>query len=338
MLEIDGSEGGGQILRTALSLSAVLRTPVRVTNIRRPRPNPGLQAQHLTGVNALARISDARVEGAAKGSQTLLFEPGEARGGEHSFDIGTAGSISLVLQALLPPLLFAGEPSHITIKGGTHVPWSPDFHFLQNVFAPALSLFGARLSLRLLSYGFYPKGGGEVEAAIEPCGSLKAVHLIERGECDEVEGVSACSNLPEHVARRQREEVLRIFPGAKVEVLLAASPSPGSFVSLWCRCRNGFLGASALGKPGRRAEEVGGEAAGGMRSLLSSPACVDGHLADQLMVYAALAEGETALRVPGFTEHMRSNAMVIEAFTHKHFTFDDENKMMSVGGIGFQRR
>ncbi|MEM3030962.1 MAG: RNA 3'-terminal phosphate cyclase [Candidatus Micrarchaeia archaeon] len=337
MLEIDGAEGGGQILRTAVSLSAVLRQPVRVTNIRKPRPNPGLQPQHLTGVSALAKICKAEVEGAEKGSLHLSFKPGMVAGGEYFFDVGTAGSISLVLQAILPALLFAETPSRLVIRGGTHVAWSPDFHFLQHVFAPAAALFGARVSLSLRSYGFYPKGGGEVEAAVESCDGLKAVRLVERGECSGVEGVSACANLPEHIAARQAHAVLRIFPNARVKTEIATAASPGSFVSLWCACENGFLGASALGKPGKRAEDVGREAAEAMRALLASPVCADNHLGDQLMIYAALAEGESAFSVPSFTEHMRSNAVAIEAFTKKPFLFDEAKRTISVEGIGFRR-
>ncbi|MEM4389476.1 MAG: RNA 3'-terminal phosphate cyclase [Candidatus Micrarchaeia archaeon] len=337
MLEIDGAEGGGQILRTALSLSAVLGQPVRLTNIRKPRPNPGLQPQHLTCVNALTKICRAKISGAELGSPTLSFEPGQVDGGEYFFDIGTAGSTSLVVQAVLPALLFAKKPSRVVVRGGTHVAWSPDFHFLQKVFAPAAALFGARFSLTLRAYGFYPKGGGEVELLVEPCGGLRGVHLSERGRCSEVEGISVCANLPAHIATRQAQAVLGIFPNAKLKTETAKALSPGSFVSLWCVCEGGFLGASALGRPGKSAEEVGREAAESMRALLASPACVDNHLGDQLMIYAALAKGSSVLRVAEFTAHERSNAVAIEAFTKKPFVFDGANGTISVEGIGFVR-
>src|SRR4030066_2302581 len=164
MIEIDGSfgEGGGQILRTSLSLSCLLKRHLRIFNIRRRRKKPGLMPQHLMGIRSLKLISNARVSGDSQGSIELLFEPGEVKAGDYFFDIGTAGSTSLLLQAILPPLIFAEHKSSLTLKGGTHVPFSPPFHYISKVFIPIMNKLGIKVKAAIESYGFYPKGGGKV--------------------------------------------------------------------------------------------------------------------------------------------------------------------------------
>ena len=169
MLRVDGAqgEGGGQVLRTALALSAIRGVPVEIHSIRARRKSPGLQAQHLTAVSALARICDAQVEDAALGSQSLRFAPGGIRGGEYHFDVGTAGSTALVLQAILLPLSQAPGPSQVVLTGGTHVPWSPPAHYAREVWLPVLHGAGVSAHLEILRWGFYPKGGGRLHVAIE---------------------------------------------------------------------------------------------------------------------------------------------------------------------------
>ena len=215
MIEIDGSfgEGGGQIVRTAVALSAVTGKPVRITRIRQGRSKPGLAAQHARAITALAAICDARTSGATPGSSEIVFTPGEIRGGRHRVEIGTAGSVTLLMQCLLPALLRADAPSSLQIQGGTDVNWSPTVDYFKNVFLPALSSFGAKVSLEVLQRGYYPRGQGEVLLEVEPA-KLKASHL-ESMACDTgqiipniqntVQGVSHCSNLPEHVAARQAD-------------------------------------------------------------------------------------------------------------------------------------
>ncbi len=208
MVEVDGSsgEGGGQIIRTALSLSALSGKPFHIRDIRKNRPRPGLRAQHLAAVRALKTISGARVEGDRLDSTELRFQPSTVRGGAYRFDIGTAGATSLVLQTLLPPLIFADTESHLVLTGGTHVPISPPFHFMQQVFLPVLGMSGIRVTASIKTYGFYPKGGGEMEVHLwpHPPGPLPSLTFPEKKGISRVRGVSAVANLPLSIAERQR--------------------------------------------------------------------------------------------------------------------------------------
>ncbi|MBI5665660.1 MAG: RNA 3'-phosphate cyclase, partial [Nitrospirae bacterium] len=210
-IEIDGSfgEGGGQILRTALSLSCITGHPLRLFNIRKGRKKPGLMPQHITCVNAAAMISRAQVSGNEKGSTELTFIPGNVRAGHYVFDIGTAGSSSLVFQTLLLPLIFTGEESDITIKGGTHVPLSPTYDYISDVFLPMLKMTGIDVDASITRYGFYPKGGGEVSFRIHPAKTIKGMHLTSRGALLSVSGLSGVSNLPISIAERQKASVIQ---------------------------------------------------------------------------------------------------------------------------------
>ncbi len=204
-LNINGSqgEGGGQILRTCLALSLCLGRPFSIHHIRRHRPRPGLMPQHLIAVRAAASVSGAQVEGAEPGSQTLRFEPGPIRPGEYHFSIGTAGSTTLVLQTLLPALLAASAPTRLVLDGGTHNPLAPSFHFVSGAFLPVLCKMGARAALRLMRPGFYPVGGGRLEADIEPCKRLAPLHLEKRGPVQAIHVLALLSRLPRHIAERE---------------------------------------------------------------------------------------------------------------------------------------
>jgi RNA 3'-terminal phosphate cyclase (ATP) len=324
MVEIDGSfgEGGGQILRTSLGLSCLLEAPFRIRNIRKRRKKPGLMPQHLTCVRAAARICGANVEGGTQGSTELTFRPGPTLAGVYDFSIGTAGSTSLVLQAILPPLLAASEASTVTLSGGTHVPMSPPFHYIRDVFLPALEALGARVSARIEAYGFYPRGGGTVTFSIPPCGKLAPWVCQTPGELVSIEGVSAVGRLPLSIATRQREAALEALAGhnALIETAQVRSLSPGTFVFLKVQHEHAAAGFCALGERGKRAETVGLEAAEELRGFLSSGACLDHHLADQMILYLALAEGQSIITASKISDHLRTNMYVIEQFTDAAFT------------------
>jgi RNA 3'-terminal phosphate cyclase (ATP) len=317
MLHLDGSfgEGGGQILRTALSLAAVTRMPVRIERIRAGRPKPGLRPQHLTAVQALARVCQAEVTRDHLSNQALTFRPRAPQAGHYLVDVaaktGSAGSVSLIAQALLPPLLLAGAPSTLILKGGTHVPWSPPVHYLSNVFFPALTLMGARVNFTLERWGWYPKGGGKVRLKITPASSLSRVEWRTPAAPATFRALSAASKLPEHVARRQAARLsARLGEVMPVEIIPASGLDPGSFVFVW----GPMAGFSALGARGKPAEQVADEVAAAYLAFRDSHAALDPYLADQILPYLALAKGPSAVTTAAITSHMLTNAWVIEQF------------------------
>jgi RNA 3'-terminal phosphate cyclase (ATP) len=330
MIEIDGSfgEAGGQVLRTALSLSCVLKKSFRMFNIRKGRKRPGLMPQHLTCVHALALICGASFRGDTMGSSELLFEPGEPKPGDYFFDIGTAGSTSLLLQAILPPLVFAKEGSRITLTGGTHVPFSPPYHFISDVFVPMLFRLGIRVRTSIVNYGFYPRGGGKITAEVSPCGKLHALSFIKRGEIKKVSGISAVSSLPMSIADRQRKAALQIIDQsgfkAKIETLEVASYSPGTFVFLESKTKDCVAGFYSLGERGKKAETVGEEAARELLDYFSSHACLDFHLTDQIAPYLALANGGSVFTTASITDHLLTNLWVIEKFLGSKYSIEGE--------------
>jgi RNA 3'-terminal phosphate cyclase (ATP) len=317
MLHLDGSygEGGGQIVRTSLSLAALLGRAVRLENIRAGRPQPGLKAQHLTGVRALAHLSRAEVEGAELRSQRLTFRPRVLQAGKFFFDVaektGSAGSVTLVAQALLPPLLMAGQTSTLTIRGGTHVAWSPPAHYLTHVFLPALKEMGAEVELNLVKWGWYPRGGGEVRLTIEPAAKLAPVEWRTPPPAAAFQGLSAASRLPEHVIQRQARRLKeRLGESLPVLEMQASGIDPGSFVFLWGP-RAGF---SALGAKGKPAEKVADEAADAYVRFRKRQTALDRHLADQVVLYLPFTSGVSTIVTEEITPHLLTNLWVIEQF------------------------
>jgi RNA 3'-terminal phosphate cyclase (ATP) len=345
MIEIDGScgEGGGQIVRTAVALSAVTGKPVHISKIRQGRPKPGLAAQHAQAIMALADICDARTSGATSGSSEIIFIPGEIRGGRHRVEIGTAGSVTLLMQCLLPALLRADAPSSLQVQGGTDVNWAPTVDYFKNVFLPALSFFGAKVSLEVLQRGYYPRGQGEVLLQVEPA-KLKAAHLA--GQAREtfhiiqnnqilqrtVRGASCCSNLPEHVAARQADSAAKVLEQAGyaariTEQALLRLPSLGSGITLWSGCK----GASCLGERGLPAEKVGRRAAEELIIELKSAACLDVHLADQLIPYLALAGGSCTVRE--ISLHARTNIWTAAHFLDARIKTEEERGLFRIESV-----
>ena len=318
VLTIDGSqgEGGGQVLRTALALSAIRGVPVEIHSIRARRRNPGLQAQHLTAVTALAKISGAQVEGASIGSQRVVFAPGSVRPGEYHFDVGTAGSTALVLQAILLPLALAGGPSRITLMGGTHVPWSPPADYMREVWLPALADMGLCARVDVGRWGFYPKGGGRVVVEVEGGADLRPITLLQRGGGLRLRGVSAVANLPRGIAERQRDRALRRLAAegrdAEIAVIEAESPGTGSFLMLVAEVGGLCAGFSALGERGKPAEQVAYEAVNALLEFLKAEAGCDPHLADQLILPMALAPGTSRLTTSRITRHQITTVQIVQ--------------------------
>lgn len=323
MQTIDAShgEGGGQVLRTALSLSVALGRPVTLRQVRARRPRPGLQPQHLTVVRALAAISDAEVAGDALDSTEVTFVPRTVRGGTYRFDIGairgSAGSVSLLLQALLLPLSRAAEPSRLLLGGGTHVPWSPPVPYLTAVFAPALSRIGVQVAVTLGRWGWYPAGGGEVEASITPTRPWRAIRWEHRTGPPTLEGISAVSRLPRSIAERQRARVLDRLAAAGLSPTIAlledhTARGPGTLTMLTATGDSGLAGFSALGRRGVRAETVADEAVDALLEYLEAGATVDAHLADQLIPFLALAGAPSTFTCPRLSSHLRTVAWVVE--------------------------
>jgi len=358
LIRIDGScgEGGGQIIRTAVALSAVTGNEVTISNIRRNRPKPGLKAQHMSAIRTAADMTGARISGLMPGSTELTFCPGDIQGGHYNIDIGTAGSITLLIQCLLPVASAAQESVTLDITGGTDVAWSPPIDCMAHVLVPVLAAMGLKCSIELYRRGYYPRGGGRVTAIIHPS-ALRSVELGKVKETDTnkeigkenknekekeigsemgkkkepctVSGISHSSNLPLHVARRQADAAAAALEKAgyssSIDTWAANFPSTGSGITLWC----GYTGGSALGKRGLPAEKVGRAAAGEIITELDSWAAVDVHLADQLIPYMGLAGGGS-FTVREVSEHTKTNIWVVEQFLDVEFSIKEKKDVFKI--------
>lgn len=317
LVEIDGSmgEGGGQILRYSLSLSALTLKPVRVFNVRAKRSNPGLRPQHLTAVKVLAKITEAVVRGDEVGSTEVFFEPRRRLSGSFKVDIGTAGSVSLVIQASLPALVFSEAPSRLEIFGGTDVSWSPPIDYMRFVFKHNLSLMGIGINVDLLRRGHYPRGGGRVVLSVEPIRDhIKPINAVESGGIKSIRGISHAVKLPRHVAERQAEsaisyirEKMGISPVVDIESYPPGRDphlDSGSGILLYAETGAGSrIGSDSLGERGKRAEVVGREAAERLVSEIMSGMAFDRHMGDMLVPYLFLARGRSVVGVSEITLH-----------------------------------
>ena len=339
MIEIDASfgEGGGQILRSALSLAVITGQAMRLTHIRNQRPQPGLKPQHLKAVEAAAQISDARVEGATPGSQTLRFEPEGLKSGKYAFDIGTAGSVSLLLQTICLPLSFADGPSSLTLTGGTHVPWSPCYHYLQWQWLPYLAEAGYHGDCVLERAGFYPRGGGLLHANIVPSRRLSPLRLTERGRLLRIQGLSAVGRLELSIAERQRKQAIdrmrELGVPLEIEVTEVPSASPGTFILLQAEFEGGRCCAFALGARHKRAEKVADEAVEELRADINTGGTIDAWLADQLLLPLAFVPGRSAFSVCRISRHLRTNAELLGHFLSVSVEIDGETNQPGIVSI-----
>jgi len=332
MISIDGSmgEGGGQILRSALTLSLLTGQPFAMTNIRAARKNPGLRPQHLAALHAAQRISRARVEGDRVGSQCLTFAPGPVESGVYHFDIGTAGATALVLQTVLLPLATAAGESQLTIGGGTHVPWSPCFHYLDWHWRRLLAHIGIPFELRMEMAGFFPEGGGMIAARIPGGARPHGIRLTERGGLQRVRGLSAVANLASEIGERQRRQAQRrlqaVLGPIETEIVLTALParSRGTLLLLLAEFEHSQACFFALGERGKPAERVADEAVDELCAFLVTDGAIDPWLTDQLLLPLALAGDASELRTSAVTQHLLTNAGVIDYFLPVDIVLSDK--------------
>jgi RNA 3'-terminal phosphate cyclase (ATP) len=323
-LEIDGAygEGGGQIVRTAVALSAITGTPIRVTDIRARRMRPGLAPQHLAAIKAIANLCSADVAGARLGSEELYFAPGPIEGGTYVVDVQSAGSITLALQALLPVMNAARSAVDVRIVGGTDVPAAPPLDYLHHVLMPILERFGVNALMSVARRGYYPKGGGEVHVNVTPS-PLHGAGDLRSNSVHRVEGLAHSANLPKSIAERMRSAASAglgnaLQPDIHVSTD-AIAQSAGAAIVVWGDSGNSRLGAGCVAQQGVRAESLGSNVAAELFADLSASVSLDRHAADQVLIYAALAMGPTSFLVRDVTEHARTGMWLIEQFMPVQF-------------------
>lgn len=321
MRDIDGShgEGGGQLLRTACALAAITGEAVHLHHIRARRTPPGLAPQHLTAVRAVAALCGARVEGLDLRSPELSFHPEKLRGGEFHFDVGTAGSVTLVLQALLPAALHAGAPVRIQLAGGTDVRAAPPLDYLRHVLLPLLAQMGAEVQLTLRRRGYYPRGGGLVEVLVQPR-VLKGLRLETAGPVRQIRGIAHVSNLPAHIAARMQQTAVRLLADiAPVEIeqqILGRDQATGQggAIVLWARADHALLGSSEVAQRGVPAERIAGAAVQALREDIVSGATLDLHASDQVLIYCALSRGPSCFQARTLSSHAQTTLWLLRQF------------------------
>ncbi len=341
MIEIEGSIGGGQILRTVVGLSALTLKPFRMINIRKNRPKPGLKAQHLAGVKVAGEMCRAEIRGTKIGSTKLEFVPRSHDFSDKDVDIGTAGSVQLLLQTITPTLIFSDKPVTIKIKGGTAGLGAPTAEYTKFVIFPMLSKLGfSPPEMGILKQGFYPRGGGVVKVKFFPTTQLKSVRLVECGEVKNIRGFSIAGRLPASVAERQAKAAKKVlsdngFEG-EIESTNVQTLSAGTSATIFAECQNTILGADEIGKIGKRAEKVGEDTAISLVSSINSGKAFDKCMSDQIIPFIALAKGRSEITVEDFTDHVRTNILVTEKILGVEFEVDEKERKIAVEGIGYK--
>ena len=320
MINIDGSigEGGGQILRTCLSLALITGQSFRISNIRSGRQRPGLRAQHVKAVELAAKIGTADVIGDKLNSTTISFTPRMVQPGHYKCNISTAGSTSLVLQTIYLPLSLGSAESSISISGGTHTKWSPSFDFLHHHWLVFMKKIGFKMSLNLDLAGFYPQGGGSIGAKIHPIKLISPLKLTQRGALKQIHGISAVANLDRRIAERQRDQIVRRlghrYPLNEIRVKNMPSRFKGTTICLICDFENSQCCYFALGELGKPAERVADDVADSIERFLSTDAVIDEFLADQILLPLAFAQSRSIYSTPKITSHLITNSEIIQKF------------------------
>ncbi|WP_042342491.1 RNA 3'-terminal phosphate cyclase [Calothrix sp. PCC 7507] len=343
MIEIDGSygEGGGQVLRTSLSLAAITGAPIRIVGIRAGRKKPGLAAQHLTAVRAAARICHANLRGDALGSMMLEFVPSSSvQPGHYTFDVteaqqsGSAGAMTLVLQTILLPLALANADSQVTLKGGTHVPFSPTMTYIEQVYLSMLHHMGVETKAKLQAWGWYPQGGGEIHIQVSGGGLLSGINLLERGKLKQIRGLAVVTELPSHIPQRMANRADNLLRQAGLKAVIQAlretGVAPGAGIFLTAEYENSLSGFGGIGRLRIPAEKVADIACQQLLQFHHTGAPVDEHLADQLLLPAALASQKSQYRVAEISTHLTTNAAIIEQFGLAKVMVDEAEKIVTV--------
>lgn len=342
-IEVDGSqgEGGGQMLRSALAFAVIQGVTVNVTNIRAGRESPGLKRQHLSAVRAIASVFGGRAEGAEEGSTSVRFIPGRARVDSLNMDMGTAASITLVLQSIVPAVALSGSALSLDLTGGTDVPWSPTFDYFRSVPMAGYRAIGIDVRLESTKRGYYPRGGGRVTAEISPSSGVRPLNLEQRNGGRRAAVESRCGSLDRQVAERQARAAVGVLEAAgvtvdSVEVAQEPSESPGTSIAIRLPEGGAFVGADAIGERGKPAEAVGREAAEAFVSAIDGGGCMDSHSADMLLPLLSLADGPSKVAVQGMTGHLESGLRLAELFTGCKWSAEDQEgrTMVSVVPAG----
>lgn len=338
MITLDGSqgEGGGQIVRTAVTLSAITGIPVTIDHIRAGRKQGGLRPQHVTAIHAAADICHAAVDGVNIDSDRIVFEPGRpVVAGEYEWAVGTAGATTLVMQTVMLALALAKGASQVKIHGGTHVPFSPSGHYLRDVYVPMLLRLGANVELYMEAFGFMPEGGGTITAIIHGGARLAGADMRDRGELERIFGMAVGCNLPAHIPQRIANRALNLLGHAEFPVdirpLRTRSISTGAGIFLAVELTNGGGGCGVLGRKGTPSEVVAEQSVTQLLSFLDSRTAVDKHLADQLVLPLALAESESVISVEEFTDHLSTNIAVVGAFIDRPIRLDEQRQTVTFG-------
>lgn len=338
MLEIDGSrgEGGGQLLRNAVALSAITGKPARICSIRASRDRPGLAPQHFTAVKAVAAVAQADVEGLELRSTCIRFLPGPIRGGSFVFDVGTAGSAALVLQALLPVLLHAPTPATVTVHGGTDVRAAPPLDYLSHVLLPLVARMDGHAGIEVTRRGYYPRGGGEVVLQSRPA-RLEPLAVASPGRAVALGGAAHVAHLPEHIPERMRQAALRslaglpLRPSIETRVLGDGEAfGQGGAIALWAETEHSILGAGRVAERGVPAERLGAEAGRELALDLAAGAALDIHAADQVLVYCALAQGLSTFTVRTLSRHAETTLWLLSQFLPLRCDAADEGALKRV--------
>jgi RNA 3'-terminal phosphate cyclase (ATP) len=345
LLEIDGGQksGSGTILRLSVALAATIRQPLHIYNIRQNRPQPGLKAQHLEAVLTAAKLCDAEVKGVTLNSRELWFSPREVKSGNFEAEIGTAGSISVLLMTVLPICVFAKDTVHLHVtRGGTDVSHSPTINYMRNVLLTVLKQMGLDVCIIVNKYGYYPKGMGEITITMKPPHALQPIRLEKFGKLKSIKGVSVCTFLSERkVAERQAKAAGAYLSekGYAADIQIVNDRSnplqKGSSIVLWAETSTGaIVGADAIGELKKTSEAVGNEAAENLYTELSAAPTVDAHLADMVIPYVALAKGASVFLARTFSDHLEANIWLAEKILDAHFNIEKVKNLYRIEKVG----